>query len=328
MLVVGGLYGNLAALATIEAMAEAESRCGAAVTVVFNGDFNFFNAHESDFRELNRRVLLREPGAVTFLATAGNIELAISGGAAGAAGCGCDYPAYVSPEVVRRSDRIVELLGAIAGASGRADAEAAELLRAMAALPLYETLEVGGRRVGVIHGDPEMLSGWSFGVELMSPPGSRLLPPLPCSLAPLLPCSLAPLLPCFIPFLFFCSLSLNLSLSAPSPSTSTSPSPSPSPLPAPSPDLPPPPSLFPQHAYRSRQTTPVVFYVSFFPQQTSHCVRRWGVPIPNRRPSPSSADGSPRRVCGVWWCVCVCGVVHVCVCARARARVCVCACVV
>ena len=34
------------------------------------------------------------------VATAGNIELAVSGGAAGAAGCGCDYPAYVSRGVV------------------------------------------------------------------------------------------------------------------------------------------------------------------------------------------------------------------------------------
>ena len=37
LLVVGGLYGNLEALASIEAMAEEESRSGAAVTVVFNG---------------------------------------------------------------------------------------------------------------------------------------------------------------------------------------------------------------------------------------------------------------------------------------------------
>ena len=37
VLVVGGLYGNLAALESIEAMAEEESRLGASVTVIFNG---------------------------------------------------------------------------------------------------------------------------------------------------------------------------------------------------------------------------------------------------------------------------------------------------
>lgn len=198
VLVVGGLYGNLAALATIEAMAEAESRQGARVAVVFNGDFNFFNAHESDFRELNRRVLFRQPshsssgtrGEVRFLATAGNIELAIAGGAAGTAGCGCDYPAYVSQDVVKRSDLIVERLGKLASACGNRDADGAEILRTMASLPLFETLEVGGRRVGVIHGDPQTLSGWSFGVELMSPPDERLRASLGCANVETTPISL------------------------------------------------------------------------------------------------------------------------------------------
>ena len=187
------MYGNLPALATIEAMAEAESRRGASVAVVFNGDFNFFNAHESDFRELNRRILFRPPspspagfearggGKISFLATAGNIELAIAGGAAGTAGCGCDYPAYVSQDIVRRSDLIVERLGELADKCSKSDAEGAEIVRTLASLPLFETLEVAGRRIGIIHGDPQMLSGWSFGVELMTPPDESLRASLGCA---------------------------------------------------------------------------------------------------------------------------------------------------
>jgi hypothetical protein len=192
VLVVGGLYGNLAALKSIEDMAEAESLRGGAVTVVFNGDFNFFNAHATDFREINSRILHRNsrrsstraslsspladapaPGRIDFVATAGNIELAIAGGAAGGAGCGCDYPAYVSRDVVQRSDHIVEQLGSVACGSSRAagaDTEMTEILRTLANLPLFMTLKVGAKRVAVIHGDPQMLSGWAFSVESMAPP--------------------------------------------------------------------------------------------------------------------------------------------------------------
>jgi hypothetical protein len=116
LLVVGGLYGNLTALESIEAMAQEEARNGASVKVVFNGDFNFFNAHQDDFRLLNRRILRRHQaggnieslgGNIEFVATAGNVELAVAGGAAGGAGCGCNYPDYVSHDIVRRSDLIV-----------------------------------------------------------------------------------------------------------------------------------------------------------------------------------------------------------------------------
>ena len=85
-------------------------------------DFNFFNAHKLDFEQLNRRILQRNSpaspssspfgaeaatptGQIKFVATAGNIELAVAGGSAGkadlvcasarGAGCGCDYPAHV-----------------------------------------------------------------------------------------------------------------------------------------------------------------------------------------------------------------------------------------
>ena len=229
LFVVGGLYGNLSALAAIEALAARERPGrGKKVSVVFNGDFHFFDADPHDFCEINRRILPHRPpaplanagpradvaaalaainagraagradadaggsagdresrpdvlrqtegGVMEVVATAGNIELAVSGGAAGAAGCGCDYPAYVSRGVVERSDEIVRQLGAVAS-----ECETPQALSSLSSLPLFATFRVGSVRVGVIHGDPEMLSGWSFGVEFMSPPDAALRAALGCS---------------------------------------------------------------------------------------------------------------------------------------------------
>ena len=36
-------------------------------------------------------------------------------------------------------------------------------------LPRYLTASVGGRRVGVLHGDPESLAGWRLALEAMEP---------------------------------------------------------------------------------------------------------------------------------------------------------------
>ena len=50
--IVGGLYGNAFALDEIEAMVRAEERHGHRVKLVFNGDFNWFNADDTLFREI------------------------------------------------------------------------------------------------------------------------------------------------------------------------------------------------------------------------------------------------------------------------------------
>ncbi len=62
--VIGGLYGNLQALATIESMARIEP---GPVTLCFNGDFNWFNVDDAGFREINERVLRHD-------AILGNVE--------------------------------------------------------------------------------------------------------------------------------------------------------------------------------------------------------------------------------------------------------------
>src|SRR5262245_5446988 len=65
--VVGGLYGNIEALHAILRMQEAEARRGTKVTLVFNGDHNWFDTDPADFREINQV-------ALESVAIRGNVE--------------------------------------------------------------------------------------------------------------------------------------------------------------------------------------------------------------------------------------------------------------
>ena len=85
--VIGGLYGNPYALDEIERMAAEEKHQGRSVTLVFNGDFNWFNASDQLFRELNERVLKHT-------VSLGNVEYELANPNDGA-GCGCAYPRFV-----------------------------------------------------------------------------------------------------------------------------------------------------------------------------------------------------------------------------------------
>ncbi|HZR69303.1 MAG TPA: hypothetical protein VFB01_09630 [Burkholderiales bacterium] len=146
--VVGGLYGNAFALDAVLAMARAE---GAAL--VFNGDFNWFDVEDEAFRDVNARVL-------GHAALRGNVETEIAGEDSGA-GCGCGYPDWVGDAEVERSNAILERL--------RATARAHPALRArLGALPMHLVAEVGGVRIGVVHGDAESLAGWLFSQELLA----------------------------------------------------------------------------------------------------------------------------------------------------------------
>lgn len=142
--VVGGLYGNVAALDTIEAMAHAEN---AAVTICFNGDFNWFNVDDHAFEEINRRVL-------THHAIMGNVEAEL-GMQGQDAGCGCAYPAEVDAAIVARSNRIHARLNATAS-------RFPPVLAALAKLSMVARYRIGKCSVGVVHGDAESLAGWRF----------------------------------------------------------------------------------------------------------------------------------------------------------------------
>lgn len=150
--VIGGLYGNVPALDTVERMANAEA---VAPTLCFNGDFNWFNVADRDFTEINHRVLAHD-------AILGNVEAELDA-PAGDAGCGCAYPDNVDAGTVERSNRIHARLKFTAH---RHQA----LLARIAQLPMFARYQVGDCRIGVVHGDAESLAGWRFDVQTLGDP--------------------------------------------------------------------------------------------------------------------------------------------------------------
>ncbi len=150
--VIGGLYGNVPALDAVERMAQAEPQ---APTLCFNGDFNWFNVADSDFVEINRRVLAND-------AILGNVEAELDS-PGDDAGCGCAYPTSVDAGVVERSNRLHARLKVTAS---RHEA----LLRRISRLPMVARYRVGDCRVGVVHGDADALAGWRFDVRALDDP--------------------------------------------------------------------------------------------------------------------------------------------------------------
>jgi hypothetical protein len=153
--VVGGLYGNRQALDAVEAMLAAES---GPVRLCFNGDFNWFNADDAGFREINERVLRHD-------AIVGNVEAEL-GEPSAEAGCGCAYPESVDQGVVERSNRIHASLK-------RTAARHADLLARIDSLPMVARYLVGDARIGVVHGDAESLAGWRFDPAALDDPDEQ-----------------------------------------------------------------------------------------------------------------------------------------------------------
>ena len=142
--IVGGLYGNRAALTTILELAAREP---VAPTLVFNGDFNWFDTDDDTFVAINREVLRH-------IALRGNVETELSA-TADEAGCGCAYPDEVSDAEVERSNEIMRSLR-------RTAARHPGLRDRLTALPMHAVASVGGVRIGIVHGDAESLAGWRF----------------------------------------------------------------------------------------------------------------------------------------------------------------------
>jgi hypothetical protein len=151
--VVGGLYGNLAALAEVERLADQEQ-----ATLVFNGDFHWFDAEPDWFAEIARRVARHR-------AIRGNVETEIARSNDIGAGCGCAYPASIGEDVVRRSNEILidlrRTADAVPGAAER-----------LAGLPMHLVAEIGGLRIGIVHGDATGLAGWSFAHDALDDPAA------------------------------------------------------------------------------------------------------------------------------------------------------------
>jgi predicted phosphodiesterase len=156
--VVGGLYGNLAALDTVEQLAAAER---ATVTIVLNGDFHWFDDEPEWFGEVERR-------AANHVAIRGNVETEIARAVDTGAGCGCAYPASVDDGVIDRSNAIIEFLRCTA-------AMLAGVPQRLARLPRHLLARVGGARIGIVHGDATSLAGWGFDAGALDDPANRAM---------------------------------------------------------------------------------------------------------------------------------------------------------
>lgn len=148
--VVGGLYGNEAALSTVLDAYAAET---GPKHLIFNGDFNWFDIDPASFSRINRTVL-------SYDATRGNVEteLAPCDPALRDAGCGCGYPDSVDDGVVQRSNAIMQTLAATATAFPALQAR-------LAALPMWKRIDVAGVPIAIVHGDAQSLAGWGFAAE-------------------------------------------------------------------------------------------------------------------------------------------------------------------
>lgn len=151
--VVGGLYGNLAALDEIERMAESER---GPVTIVFNGDFHWFDADLDWFAEIERRV-------APYRKLRGNIETEIARPGDIGAGCGCAYPDSVDDGTVTRSNDILAQLRDVAAA-------VSDSREGMSRLPMHLVADVAGARIGIVHGDAWSLAGWRFAHDALDDP--------------------------------------------------------------------------------------------------------------------------------------------------------------
>ena len=142
LVIAGGLYGNLPALDTLQRLLEPEA------AMVFNGDFNWFNAEPASFSAFNTQVLQHT-------AIRGNVETELAAVETGVAGCGCAYPDDVDDDEVERSNTIMIHLRRVAS-------RFPELTERLSALPMHLVARVGDLRIGIVHGDAHSLAGWEF----------------------------------------------------------------------------------------------------------------------------------------------------------------------
>jgi len=147
--VAGGLYGNTFALEKLLALVDEEP---GAATLVFNGDFNWFDVDRQSFEAINKSVKRHT-------ALRGNVETEL-GNDDDAAGCGCAYPSDVSDAEVERSNEILDRL--------RETARKLPAIRSwLRALPMQAVAEVAGLRVAIVHGDAESLAGWAYSEQAL-----------------------------------------------------------------------------------------------------------------------------------------------------------------
>ena len=151
--VIGGLYGNLPALARIESLATHEQ---SAPALIFNGDFHWFDADAEWFEQI-------EDAVSPYGALRGNVETEVARNGDIGAGCGCAYPESVDAGVVQRSNIILRQLRPYATPHARAR---------LAGLPMHMVAQVGSLRIGIVHGDAGALAGWRFAHDALDDPAN------------------------------------------------------------------------------------------------------------------------------------------------------------
>ncbi len=157
--VVGGLYGNAAALDEVLRLFAREA---GDKRLVFNGDFHWFDTDVSTFERISDTVL-------AFDAIRGNVETElVDPDADDSTGCGCAYPDWVGQAVVDRSNRIIARLR-------RTAQRQPSTCQRLAALPMWLRADVGGKRIAIVHGDASSLAGWGFAQEALRDSGHRQL---------------------------------------------------------------------------------------------------------------------------------------------------------
>lgn len=153
---VGGLYGNDLALDAVEALVAHEVR---PPTLVFNGDFHWFDIDPAGFAAVDARVARHR-------ALRGNVETELASDD-GSAGCGCAYPDSVDAADVERSNDILRTLRGTA--MGFPD-----IRSRLAGLPMHVVAQVGHLRIAIVHGDLCSLAGWSLAEDSLRVPANQL----------------------------------------------------------------------------------------------------------------------------------------------------------
>jgi hypothetical protein len=125
------------------------------VTIVFNGDFHWFDADPRVFQRIDERV-------AEHTATQGNVEAELAAEES-EAGCGCAYPDSVDQDLVDRSNAILRRLRETAFGFPACR-------RRLASLPMHLRATVGSLRLAIVHGDADTLAGWRFAEEALDDP--------------------------------------------------------------------------------------------------------------------------------------------------------------
>jgi hypothetical protein len=147
--VVGGLYGNGAALTEVLRMARQET---GRVALIFNGDFHWFDADVEAFVAIDEVVAQHS-------ALRGNVETEVASDD-DRYGCGCAYPEDVPDADVERSNAILARLKGVAR-------ELPAVRARLATLPMYQVARIGAARIAIVHGDAWSLAGWRFAADAL-----------------------------------------------------------------------------------------------------------------------------------------------------------------